>query len=359
MEDIKKVVSIRLSNKAEWIASFQIAHDFLNSHGRKRKEHVDSLNYAISLDENGNLVKDHYERDLEKDKELVQLFDKHKLLIKHIAEIKKDIKLNYSNEERRKLLQATLASYKQDEQSIYEDVSSHLLAKNNLALKHYKHYLDFEERAKTDWKEFKGRAMQGNTNLFINGIITFGNEESNLSRLELEELDQDELDKAAYNSVKRIANENGVNVLYLTKHLDETQIHYHYALENYNFTEHKTLAVQMRAKSSLKSLQDLVAEEFEYLGFYRGKSSDIRLSEYLDSNNLTKEEFFKLSYTEKQSIYKTINSKRIEDYKQSTVAAKDALYLQKKALQELEQKQQEILRFKEELQVLCKRKPKI
>jgi len=79
----------------------------------------------------------------------------------------------------------------------------------------YDKYLDFETKAKADWKSVKGRAMQGNTNLFINGIITFGNEESNLSRLELNEIDENALDIAAYRAVQRLAEENGVRVLYV------------------------------------------------------------------------------------------------------------------------------------------------
>ena len=351
----KKVVSIRLSNSSKWRAPFQISHDFLNSHGRKRSD-ID--NYSITMDKNGTLIKEHFQRDLKHTKEIHTLFNRHDKLNRLIPDLKKEIKINYADESKRELLQETLQAYKDEVEAINVTIKEYLKKDSNIALKHYGRYLEFEKRAKDDWKSVKGRAMQSNTNLFINGIITFGNEESNLSRLELDEIDQNELDRAAYNAVERLVKENGVKVLYIVKHLDESQIHYHYALENYNFTTHKTVAVSMRSKSYLKSTQDLVAEEFKHLGFIRGKGADVRLSEYLDANSMSQKDFNELSYTNKQNIYKEINSKRIADYKQSTIKAKDDLYLQTKVLHELESKKQTLQKHKGELEHTMAKKVK-
>lgn len=149
-------------------------------------------------------------------------------------------------------------------------------------------------------KKHNGRKLQKNRNLFFNGIITFGNETQNLSREEMENVNQDELDKSRHNRVKKILESLNLkgNDYILVKHKDEQQIHYHFDFIGYDLKEKKSVRKKMNQKKMIE-FQDIAGERFNDLGFERGKPKSERVREYCKEHNI---DYQKLSSKQKYDI---------------------------------------------------------
>ena len=107
-----------------------------------------------------------------------------------------------------------------------------------------KKFKDEIQKVNDDYKIRNKRKLRSDAVINYSGVITFGNEESNLSRNEMDNLNQDKLDKNRINLIKNILKDLGIpdNAYILTKHLDEQQIHYHFEFIGYCQNRNKEYA---------------------------------------------------------------------------------------------------------------------
>lgn len=153
----------------------------------------------------------------------------------------------------------------------------------------------------------KGRKLRSDRRLNFGGIITFGNEDSNLSRNEMNDKNQEEMDNRRNNTVKGVLKELGLegNKYYLVKHLDEQQIHYHFEFIGYNDKEKKLIRKDVNQQLLIK-IQDLAGEEFKSLDIRRGNSKWLAVQEYCEKNNIV---YTELSSEDKYKVLKICNVK--------------------------------------------------
>ncbi|MDN5109394.1 plasmid recombination protein [Aliarcobacter butzleri] len=168
-------------------------------------------------------------------------------------------------------------------------------------------FKDEIKKVNDDYKTHNKRKLRCDAVINYSGIITFGNEESNLSREEMDSINQDKLDNKRTLLVKNILKDLGIpdNAYILTKHLDEQQIHYHFEFIGYDYNSHKLVRKQLTQKKLIK-FQDLRGETFKELNFSRGKSKDKRVQEHCKLNNI---DYKSLSPQEKYELLKEVGVK--------------------------------------------------
>ena len=196
----------------------------------------------------------------------------------------------------------------------------------NYILESHKTIID---NAKKDYKEHHPRAMKSNTNIEYAGIITFGNDDKLLSRAEMNALDQDILNKNAFDFLNNFVENNGIdkNSIYLVKHNDESQIHYHFKFIAYDFEKHKVMRSRMDSKF-LSELQDSVGRSFEKSGFSRGVKKSDRITQVLYEKDITNEEYKMMSKEDKYEILKEANVKNKPPRQQHAELKNDIYKLQ-------------------------------
>ncbi|MCK9394020.1 MAG: hypothetical protein M0Q44_00295 [Methylobacter sp.] len=173
-----------------------------------------------------------------------------------------------------------------------------------------KNHGKFIDLAKSGYKEHHPRAMKSNTNLEYSGIITFGNADQTLSRLEVDSLNQQQLDANAHKFIQDFAQKNGVKLAatYLVKHCDESMIHYHFKFVAFDFVKHEVMRGRMNPQF-LVELQDLAGECFKTSGFVRGVKKFDRLEQTLYEMGLTYDDYKAMSPADKSVIMKEANIK--------------------------------------------------
>ena len=122
-------------------------------------------------------------------------------------------------------------------------------------------------RQKDLYRKTHGRRKTGNSKDFQRGIIWAGAEG------EAYQVDQEKLKAGMARAVGRIAEEGGVNVVYIAFHDDETSPHCHFLLENFDYRDCRSANRRYR-KAFLSRMQDIVAEELQPLGFKRGEPKE-------------------------------------------------------------------------------------
>ncbi|MEY3880354.1 MAG: hypothetical protein RIQ94_1149 [Pseudomonadota bacterium] len=164
--------------------------------------------------------------------------------------------------------------------------------------------------AQSDYKGHHPRAMKSNTNIQYSGIITFGNNDNVLSRLEIDSKDQCLLDANALKFLQDFAKENGIDInsMYLAKHCDESMIHYHFKFIAYDHAQHEVMRSRMNPEF-MSGLQDLAGECFEPSGFVRGIKKIDRIEDVLIRKGLTRGDYLAMSPGEKLIIMKEANVK--------------------------------------------------
>ncbi|WP_323587620.1 hypothetical protein [Aliarcobacter butzleri] len=195
-----------------------------------------------------------------------------------------------------------------------------------------KKFKDEIKKVNDDYKINNKRKLRSDAVVNYSGIITFGNEESNLSRNEMDNLNQDKLDKNRINLIKNILKDLGIpnNAYILTKHLDEQQIHYHFEFIGYDYNTHKLVRKQLTQKKLIK-FQDLRGETFKDLKFSRGKAKDQRVREYCQKNNV---DYKTLSPKEKYELLKEVGVK-YESSKNHNAKINNELEKKQKRLNEI------------------------
>lgn len=138
------------------------------------------------------------------------------------------------------------------------------------------------ERVKEDFKLHNKRKIKSDAGIIIEGIITFSKEARDFVN---DEQNWEELDKLAIEFVKELEKRWNTKGIYVARHSDETTTHYHFAVMNYDYQNHRTIRARLKKKDT-SQLQDLVASVFGKLGFKRGKYLAQRLREEGENANV-------------------------------------------------------------------------
>lgn len=138
------------------------------------------------------------------------------------------------------------------------------------------------KKIEEDFKKHNQRKLRKDTGVIIEGIITFSRDARDFVN---NEENWKELDLRALEFVKYLANKWNTKAVYLARHSDETTTHYHFAIMNYDYKNHRTIRANLKKKDT-SLLQDEVANFFKDLGFKRGKYLAERLREDLEETNV-------------------------------------------------------------------------
>ncbi len=130
-------------------------------------------------------------------------------------------------------------------------------------------------KVRADFLEHNNRQLRSDTGIIIEGIITFSKESRDFVN---NDQNWEELDKRAIEFVKNLEQIWNSKAIYVVRHSDETTTHYHYALMNYDYKNHRTIRARLKKKDT-SQLQDIVADVFSDLGFKRGKHLAQRIQE--------------------------------------------------------------------------------
>lgn len=194
------------------------------------------------------------------------------------------------------------------------------------------------EDIKQDYKENNNRALQKNTKLYQEAVISFGRER-------FEKNNQDDILKATEDFCNDFELKYNVKILMTSLHLDEGHkddtgkiqhnYHAHLLIENYSFDTHKT---GMR-KVDYRKLQTELAESFEHLGFVRGdpekKTERLEHREYRAKKEQETKREIELVDTKAQL------AKLEAEYKQARQELKDSKIAKQADYQELKRQYEE------------------
>ena len=131
------------------------------------------------------------------------------------------------------------------------------------------------ERVKENFKKHNNRKLRADTGIIIEGIITFSKDSREFVN---DEQNWKKLDEKAKEFVRELERKWNTKAIYAVRHSDETTTHYHFAVMNYDYENHRTIRAVLKKKDT-SQLQDLVANVFKDLGFERGKKLAQRLRE--------------------------------------------------------------------------------
>ncbi len=205
------------------------------------------------------------------------------------------------------------------------------------------------EKVKEDFKKNNNRKMKSDAGIIIEGIITFSKEAREFVN---DERNWEELDRLAVEFVRELEKRWNTKGIYVARHSDETTVHYHFAVMNYDYKNHRTIRARLKKKDT-SQLQDLVASVFGKLGFRRGKYLAQRLREEGENANIrnwgsvasihqkmleeiAQMEEKKKELEEKIEKYTKLiekKEKQIEDLQQTETEIKDKIQKYKKTLE--------------------------
>ena len=144
-----------------------------------------------------------------------------------------------------------------------------------------KYIWDEWEEIQEDFRRYNKRKMRNDTGIIIEGIITFSKDSREFVN---DEENWKKLDQKAIEFVRELERRWNTKAVYVARHSDETTTHYHFAIMNYDYENHKTIRAGLK-KRHTSQLQDLAGKVFGELGFERGKKIAQRLREEGESAN--------------------------------------------------------------------------
>lgn len=121
---------------------------------------------------------------------------------------------------------------------------------------------------KLRYKEQHNKNMPKTSNHFFKGIITFSHEDT-VGEISNEK-ERKYLDRCAEMYLQIIDDEYGVSPVYLARHEDETTVHYHFVVENFEYEKARTVQRAL-SRGQFSKMQDLVGEAFEPERYQRGE----------------------------------------------------------------------------------------
>ena len=221
------------------------------------------------------------------------------------------------------------------------------------------------EKVKEDFKKNNNRKMKSDAGIIIEGIITFSKEAREFVN---DERNWEELDRLSVKFVRELEKRWNTKGIYVARHSDETTVHYHFAVMNYDYKNHRTIRARLKKKDT-SQLQDLVASVFGKLGFRRGKYLAQRLKEEGENANvrnwgsvasihqkmleeIAQMEEKKKELEEKIEKYTKLiekKEKQIEDLQQTETEIKDKIQKLDRLKEEIEKKK--IQKLSEELKI--------
>lgn len=135
----------------------------------------------------------------------------------------------------------------------------------------HKKITELEELHKTLYtKRYKTNLRTDRTNSINCGVLTFPRDMEN--DLSGEQFNQQEFIKLGVETIENICKEYKLELVYVSRHFDETTPHFHFMTSNFNV---ETGEVFKRNAESGKKLQDLTTFKFGKYGFERGVSKEI------------------------------------------------------------------------------------
>ena len=103
----------------------------------------------------------------------------------------------------------------------------------------------------------------------------------------------EELSRVANNCAQDLAKQTGSELKYLVLHQDETTLHFHFALKNFDENGH-SIFHKIKHKEILAKIQDLGFKHFGELGMDRGISKEITGKNYQNITNYYKQQQIEL-----------------------------------------------------------------
>lgn len=135
----------------------------------------------------------------------------------------------------------------------------------------HKKITELEELHKTLYtKRYKTNLRTDRTNSINCGVLTFPRDMEN--DLSGEQFNQQEFIKLGVETIENICKEYKLELVYVSRHFDETTPHFHFMTSNFNV---ETGEVFKRNAESGRKLQDLTTFKFGKYGFERGVSKEI------------------------------------------------------------------------------------
>lgn len=195
------------------------------------------------------------------------------------------------------------------------------------------------------YKDMHKRAMPKTSNHFFKGIITFSHE--NTVGEVTNDKDRKHLDMQADMFLRIIKDEYGVDPLYLTRHEDETTVHYHFVCENFDYAKARTVQRAL-SRGQFSKMQDLVGEAFAPDRYQRGEPKFKTEANHVKFQEWERQQIAKANAEVKETAQIVHNTKSdIEELKTMANEATNELF---EILKLIVEKETEVEEYKEILQ---------
>ena len=240
--------------------------------------------------------------------------------------------------------------YKADSDEYMDHDVHHVLSDEDANIKHIQELIKEEiqrriKRQQQAYKDMHKRSMPKTSNHFFKGIITFSHE--NTVGEVTNDMDRKHLDMQADMFLRIINDEYGVYPLYLTRHEDETTVHYHFVCENFDYEKARTVQRAL-SRGQFSKMQDLVGEAFAPDRYQRGEPKFKTGAEHIKFQEWERQQIAKANEKVKETAHIVQNTKT--DIVELKEMANDATNELLEILKLIVVKAKEVDEFKEILQ---------
>jgi len=245
---------------------------------------------------------------------------------------------------------AVMMVYKADSDEYMDYDVYHVLSDEDSNIKCIQELIkeEMQRRIKLQQKAYRDmhkRAMPKTSNHFFKGIITFSHE--NIVDEATNDMDRNHLDMQAEMFLRFINDDYGVYPLYLTRHEDETTVHYHFVCENFDYEKARTVQRAL-SRGQFSKMQDLVGEAFAPDRYQRGEPKFKTGANHVKFQEWERQEIAKANAEVKETAHIVQNTKSdIVELKEMVNEATNELL---EILKLIVEKEKEIDEFKEILQ---------
>jgi hypothetical protein len=214
--------------------------------------------------------------------------------------------------------------YKADSDEYMDNNKYHVLSDDDSNIKRIQELVkeEMQRRIKSQQKAYRDmhkRAMPKTSNHFFKGIITFSHE--NTVGEATNDMDRKHLDMQADMFLRIINDEYGVYPLYLTRHEDETTVHYHFVCENFDYDKARTVQRAL-SRGQFYKMQDLVGEAFAPDRYQRGEPKFTTGANHVKFQDWERQQIAKANAEAKETAHIVQNNK--SDITELRTMVKDA-----------------------------------
>ncbi len=237
--------------------------------------------------------------------------------------------------------------YKADSDEYMDNNKYHVLSDDDSNIKRIQELIkeEMQRRIKSQQKAYRDmhkRAMPKTSNHFFKGIISFSHE--NTVGEATNDMDRKHLDMQADMFLRIINDEYGVYPLYLTRHEDETTVHYHFVCENFDYDKARTVQRAL-SRGQFSKMQDLVGEAFAPDRYQRGEPKFTTGANHVKFQEWERQQIAKANAEVKETAHIVQNTK--SDIAELRTMAKDASSELLEILRLIVEKEDEIEECKE------------